>query len=363
MVVMGTRPEAIKLAPVILELKKKSSWKTFVVATAQHREMLDQVLTIFQIHPDADLNLMTPNQTLFDITGKAVKAFEAVMEKIKPELVLVQGDTTTAFVGALAGYYHQIPVGHIEAGLRTGNKYFPFPEEMNRKLITAIADLHFAPTAKNRENLLKEGVSASQIVVTGNTVIDALLMIVKENRELEWHFPPHQRKILITAHRRENFGPPLEAICLAIRDLAELYPHDLFIYPVHLNQNVQKPVHRILGHIPNVALLPPLDYLKFAQLMAQSYLILTDSGGIQEEAPALGKPVLVLRDETERPEAVEAGTVRVVGPHRDRIVSETRELLENPKAYQQMARAINPYGDGKASIRIVEFLEKWFASR
>lgn len=363
MIVVGTRPEAIKLSPVILEFQKRSSWKTFVVATAQHRQMLDQVLTIFGIQPDIDLNLMEPDQTLFDITGKAIHAFESVLEKIRPNLVLVQGDTTTAFVGALAAFYHKIPVGHVEAGLRTGNKYFPFPEEMNRKLVTAIADVHFAPTSRNRDNLLAEGVPSSQIMVTGNTVIDALLMIVKQEVDLSpLALPRHERMVLITAHRRENFGGPLESICLAIRELASLYPRDLFVYSVHLNQHVQKPVQKFLGKIPNVVLLPPLDYRTFSHLMAKSYLILTDSGGIQEEAPSLGKPVLVLRNETERPEAVEAGTVRVVGPHQERIVTATRELLENPKTYETMARAINPYGDGKASIRIVNFLETAFGS-
>lgn len=364
MVVVGTRPEAIKLAPVILELQKRPRWKTIVVATAQHRQMLDQVLEIFRIQPNIDLNLMEPDQTLFDITGKAIHAFELVLEKTRPDVVLVQGDTTTAFVGALAGFYHKIPVGHVEAGLRTGNKYFPFPEEMNRKLVTAIADFHFAPTPRNRENLLREGVPSSQIVVTGNTVIDALLLVVQQEVDISnLGLPPHERMILITAHRRENFGKPLESICMAIGDLARFYPRDLFVYPVHLNQNVQKPVRKLLDKIPNVVLLPPLDYLTFSHLLAKSYLVLTDSGGIQEEAPSLGKPVLVLRNETERPEAVEAGTVRVVGPNRERIVQEAGELLENPKAYETMARATNPYGDGKASIRIVEFLEKWFTSR
>ncbi len=360
MVVVGTRPEAIKLSPVVLELRKRSNWKTVVVATGQHRQMLDQVLRIFRIEPDMDFNLMEPDQTLFDITGKAIRAFESVLEKVRPDAVLVQGDTTTAFVGTLASFYHKIPVAHVEAGLRTGNKYFPFPEEMNRKLITAIADVHFAPTPRNRDNLLAEGVSPSQIVVTGNTVIDALLMVVKQKVDLSTlSLPLYERMILITAHRRENFGGPLESICSAIQELARLYPRDLFVYPVHLNQNVQKPVRKFLGKIPNVVLLPPLDYLTFSHLLAKSYLILTDSGGIQEEAPSLGKPVLVLRNETERPEAVGAGTVRIVGPNRERIVSETRELLENPKAYETMARAINPYGDGKASIRIVDFLETW----
>jgi UDP-N-acetylglucosamine 2-epimerase (non-hydrolysing) len=358
MVVVGTRPEAIKLAPVIIELKKRTKFKTFVVATAQHREMLDQVLDIFAIRPDADLNLMEPNQTLFDITGKAIRAFETVMQRERPDAVLVQGDTTTAFTGALAGYYYKIKIGHVEAGLRTGNKYFPFPEEVNRKLVTVLADFHFAPTESNKRNLLGEGVAEDATVITGNTVIDALHMTV--DRGFEPHgfsLPEHKQMILITAHRRENFGEPLEAICRAIRDLAVLYPHHLFIYPVHLNENVQRPANAILGNVPNVLLLPPLDYRTFSNLMAKAHLILTDSGGIQEEAPSLGKPVLVLRNETERPEAVEAGTVKLVGTDRERIVAEAVKLIGDREAYNRMARAVNPYGDGRASVRIADFLE------
>ena len=359
MVVVGTRPEAIKLAPVILELRRRSGFKTVVVATAQHREMLDQVLDLFKIRPDTDLNLMTPNQTLFDVTAKAVKAFDRVMSTENPDAVLVQGDTTTAFAGALAGYYAQVKVGHVEAGLRTGNKYFPFPEEINRKLVTVLSDFHFAPTESNRRNLLAEGVPESAVTVTGNTVIDALLMTVDRKFEPKgFSLPDHERMILITAHRRENFGTPLESIFLAINDLARLYPRCLFVYPVHMNRNVHKPAHAILGKTGNVLLLPPLDYRTFSNLLARAHLILTDSGGIQEEAPSLGKPVLVLRNETERPEAVEAGTVKIVGPDRGRIVAETVNLLDHPDAYDRMARAMNPYGDGKASIRIADFLEK-----
>jgi UDP-N-acetylglucosamine 2-epimerase (non-hydrolysing) len=359
MVVVGTRPEAIKLAPVILELRKRPAFRTFVVATAQHREMLDQVLEIFQIRPDADLDLMTPNQTLFDVTGRAVKAFEAVLAEARPDCVLVQGDTTTAFVGALAAFYHRAAVGHVEAGLRTGDKYFPFPEEINRKLVTDIADFHFAPTESNRRNLLAEGVPDAAVAVTGNTVIDALLMTVeREFTPRGFDLPEHQGLILVTAHRRENFGEPLEAVFHAVRELAGLYPRHLFVYPVHMNRNVQKPANAILSGIPNVLLLPPLDYRTFSNLMAMSTLVLTDSGGIQEEAPALGKPVLVLRNETERPEAVEAGTVMLVGPDRDRIVKESRRLLDDRSAYDRMARAVNPYGDGRASARIADFLER-----
>jgi UDP-N-acetylglucosamine 2-epimerase (non-hydrolysing) len=359
MVVVGTRPEAIKLAPVILELKKRPAFRTFVVATAQHREMLDQVLEIFRIRPDADLDLMTPNQTLFDVTGRAVKAFEAVLAEARPDCVLVQGDTTTAFVGALAAFYHRAAVGHVEAGLRTGDKYFPFPEEINRKLVTDIADFHFAPTESNRRNLLAEGVPDAAIAVTGNTVIDALLMTVERGFTPKgFDLPEHQGLILVTAHRRENFGEPIESVFHAVRELAGLYPRHLFVYPVHMNRNVQKPANEILSGIPNVLLLPPLDYRTFSNLMAMSTLVLTDSGGIQEEAPALGKPVLVLRNETERPEAVEAGTVMLVGPDRDRIVKEARRLLDDRSAYDRMARAVNPYGDGKASARIADFLER-----
>jgi UDP-N-acetylglucosamine 2-epimerase (non-hydrolysing) len=359
LVVVGTRPEAIKLAPVILELRRRPGFKTKVVATAQHREMLDQVLDLFKIRPDTDLNLMTPNQTLFDVTAKAVKAFDRVMSAEHPDAVLVQGDTTTAFAGALAGYYAQVKVGHVEAGLRTGNKYFPFPEEINRKLVTVLADFHFAPTESNKRNLLAEGVPESAVAVTGNTVIDALMMTVERGFEPKgFSLPDHQHMILITAHRRENFGAPLESIFQAINDLAGRYPRHLFVYPVHMNRNVHKPAHAILGKTGNVLLLPPLDYRTFSNLIAKAHLILTDSGGIQEEAPSLGKPVLVLRNETERPEAVEAGTVKIVGPNRERIVAETVNLLENPEAYNRMARAVNPYGDGKASIRIADFLEK-----
>lgn len=361
MVVVGTRPEAIKLATVILELRRRPAFKTVVVATAQHREMLDQALEMFHIRPDLDLNLMTPDQTLFDVTARAVKAFEKVMSDERPDAVLVQGDTTTAFAGALAGYYARVKVGHVEAGLRTGNKYFPFPEEINRKLVTVLGDFHFAPTESNRRNLLREGVPEGAIAVTGNTVIDALLMTVESGFEPDgFRLPEHQRMILITAHRRENFGPPLESILLAVADLAVRYPRDLFVYPVHMNRNVHGPAHAILGGTGNVLLLPPLDYRTFSNLMARARLILTDSGGIQEEAPSLGKPVLVLRNETERPEAVEAGTVKIVGPNRDRIVEETVRLLENADAYDRMAAAVNPYGDGKASIRIADFLENAF---
>jgi UDP-N-acetylglucosamine 2-epimerase (non-hydrolysing) len=357
MVVLGTRPEAIKLAPVILELRKRSETTPIIVATAQHREMLDQVLRQFDIQPDFDLNLMVPDQTLFHVTGKAIKGFEKVLKNAAPDIIIVQGDTTTSFIGALAGFYERIPVGHVEAGLRTGNKYFPFPEEINRKLVSVLADYHFAPTKKNRQNLLKEGIQSENIIITGNTVIDALLSTVKKDFKHEvLSSYVYDKLLLITAHRRENFGQPLEDICKAIRILAESHPRFLFVYPVHMNSNVQKPANTHLSNLSNVILLAPLDYRTFVNLMARADLILTDSGGIQEEAPSLGKPVLVLRNETERPEAVDAGTVKVVGTDKEKIISETVYLLTNPEAYERMARAHNPYGDGKASKRIVDFL-------
>lgn len=362
MVILGTRPEAIKLAPVILELQKRPETVPIVVATAQHREMLDQVLDLFEICPDFDLNLMVPDQTLFHVTGKAINSFEKVLKETIPDIILVQGDTTTSFIGSLAGFYEKIPVGHVEAGLRTGNKYFPFPEEINRKLISVLTDYHFAPTERNRENLLREGVPPGKIIITGNTVIDALFMTVEHDFEHEvLTSREYDKFILITAHRRENFGQPLEDICKSIREMAQNHPRFLFVYPVHLNTNVKKPTKAYLGDLQNVRLLPPLDYRTFVNLMAKADLVLTDSGGIQEEAPSLGKPVLVLRNETERPEAVEAGTVKVIGTKKEKIVSETLFLLNNSDAYAKMARAHNPYGDGKASIRIVNFLlEKYF---
>jgi UDP-N-acetylglucosamine 2-epimerase (non-hydrolysing) len=357
MVILGTRPEAIKLAPVILELRKRPETSPIVVATAQHREMLDQVLHFFEIRPNFDLNLMVPDQSLFHLTGKAIKSFEEVLKGTVPDLILVQGDTTTSFVGALAGFYQKIAVGHVEAGLRTGNKYSPFPEEINRKLVSVLSDYHFAPTERNRQNLLTEGVSPENILVTGNTVIDALLMTVEKDFEHEvLTSSDYDRLILVTAHRRENFGRPLKNICESIREMAQSNPQFLFVYPVHLNVNVQEPANAILSDLPNVRLLPPLNYRTFVNLMAKADLILTDSGGIQEEAPSLGKPVLVLRNETERPEAVEAGMVKIVGTSKEKIISETLSLLTNSDAYERMTQGHNPYGDGKASIRIVDFL-------
>lgn len=363
MVVMGTRPEAIKLAPVVLELKKQSDIQPVIVATAQHREMLDQVLAHFLIAPDMDLDLMIPDQTLFHLTGAAIHGFEAVFQKIRPDLILVQGDTTTSFIGALAGFYKKIRVGHVEAGLRTGNKYSPFPEEINRKLVSVLADYHFAPTPGNRKNLIAEGAAPENIIVTGNTVIDALHLTVDDNFTSEMlSSRDYDRFILITAHRRENFGKPLENICEAVRQMAMHHSDWIFMYPVHLNKNVQEPVRRILSGMHNVHLADPMDYYTFANYMAASDLILTDSGGIQEEAPSLAKPVLVLRDETERPEAVEAGTVKIIGTNLKTIISETEYLLKNKEAYEQMTRAHNPYGDGKASERIVTFIRNTIMS-
>ncbi len=359
MVIMGTRPEAIKLAPVVLELTRRFQRNPIVVATAQHREMLDQVLTLFGIHPDYDLDLMVPDQSLFHVTGKAIQGFEDILSKTNPDLILVQGDTTTAFIGALAGFYRKIPIGHVEAGLRTGNKYSPFPEEVNRKLVSILADIHFAPTERNKRNLMSEGIPGEAIVVTGNTVIDALLMTAsKPILQAPLDTSAYEKTILITAHRRENFGSPLQNICEAVREMARSHPAFLFVYAVHLNSNVQKPAKTILQGLPNVVLLPPLEYHPFVHLLAKADLILTDSGGIQEEAPSLGKPVLVLRNETERPEAVEAGTVKIIGTSKEAVVSETLDLLTHSTAYNRMACAHNPYGDGKASIRIVDYLIK-----
>ncbi len=367
--IFGTRPEAIKMAPVIRELHRRSAnhdVQTIVCVTAQHREMLDQALRLFDIHPDYDLDIMKEDQSLSDVTAKALTHLEPVLTEEKPDWVLVQGDTTTAMAASLAAFYRQIMVGHIEAGLRTWTKGQPFPEEINRKIADAVADLHFAPTETARQNLLREGIDGTSILVTGNTVIDALHWVAAQ--PFAWERStlgtaaldaPDTRLILVTAHRRENFGAPLENICAALLDIAARYgDHVRIVYPVHLNPNVQEPAYRLLRDAPNITLLPPLDYLPLVQLMKRAYLVLTDSGGIQEEAPGLGKPVLVLREMTERPEAVEAGTVKVVGTDRERIVAETVRLLEDQAEYARMARAVNPYGDGHAAERIVEALLK-----
>ncbi len=352
------------MAPVVKELKKHTNRITSLVCvTAQHRQMLDQVLSLFGIEPDYDLNLMRPNQTLAQLTATALTELDEVVRQEKPDWILTQGDTTTAMVGALAGFYHQaagVKVGHVEAGLRTWDKYQPFPEEINRKIADAVCDLHFAPTAASRENLLREGVNDAGIVVTGNTVIDALLDVAA--RDYDWdageltRVPRDKRLILVTAHRRENFGPPLQEICAALKEIAASFDDVHLVYPVHLNPNVQQVVHSELRDVSNITLLEPLEYLPLVQLMKASYLVLTDSGGLQEEAPGLGKPVLVLREVTERPEGIEAGTVKLVGTDKDRIVRETARLLEDNDEYEKMARAVNPYGDGNASKRIAECL-------
>jgi UDP-N-acetylglucosamine 2-epimerase (non-hydrolysing) len=369
--VFGTRPEAIKMAPVIKELEKhKDKVRSLVCVTAQHREMLDQVLDLFEIKPDVDLNLMEDNQTLSQITARALTALDDVFKEIKPDWVLVQGDTTTTMVASLVAFYHGVRIGHIEAGLRTYNKSAPFPEEINRRLTSVIADLHFAPTEKAKQNLLKEGVDEKRIFVTGNTVIDALLMVVRRQSQPDvqekWNcyfaerhgisFNNGRRQILVTGHRRESFGKGFENICNALKEIAYSYEDVEIIYPVHLNPNVQEPVRRTLSKTKRIHLIPPLDYEPFVYLMSKSYFILTDSGGIQEEAPSLGKPVLVMRETTERPEAVKAGTARFVGTDQNKIISETNLLLSNKETYLAMSMAENPYGDGKAAENIIQII-------
>ncbi|HZK54610.1 MAG TPA: UDP-N-acetylglucosamine 2-epimerase (non-hydrolyzing) [Desulfosporosinus sp.] len=363
MVVFGTRPEAIKMAPVIRALRQNDSINCQVTVTAQHREMLDQVLKLFKIVPDFDLNLMKQGQTLTDITTRALCGLREIFQRELPDLILVHGDTTTTFVAALAAFYAQIPVGHVEAGLRTGNKYSPFPEEMNRKLASVLTDLHFAPTETAKMNLLKEGIQSEKIFVTGNTVIDALLATLKP----EYQFlDPHiqtileqgaaARMILVTTHRRENLGEPMRQIYQALHSTLEMFPDTYVIFPVHKNPKVRKVVTEVLGSHPRVNLVEPMDYEPFVNLMACAHLILTDSGGIQEEAPSLGIPVLVVRDTTERPEAVAAGTVSLVGTEYNTVFTELKSLLSDQNAYQTMAMASNPYGDGCAAERIVDII-------
>lgn len=366
MTVFGTRPEAIKMAPVVLELQKHADRiQTIVAVTAQHRQMLDQVLDLFQITPDYDLDIMSQGQTLYDITTKSLMGLKDVLAKEKPDLVLVHGDTTTTFAGALASYYQQVPVGHVEAGLRTGDIYSPFPEEMNRKLTGAIAAIHFAPTATAKANLLKENVNPSHIYVTGNTVIDALMTTVAGDYDFgddlkDVDFQNH-RVILLTTHRRENLGEPMRHIYKALRRIIEEIPDTEIVFPVHRNPLVRKVVEAELAGIDRIHLIDPMEYEPFANLMSLSSLVLTDSGGIQEEAPSLGKPVLVLRNTTERPEAVEAGTVRLIGTDKDVVYAETKRLLTDQAAYDAMSNAVNPYGDGKASQRIVQAILHAFA--
>jgi len=374
LLVFGTRPEAIKMASIVQQLKKsKSRIKPIICVTGQHREMLDQVLKLFGITPDYDLDIMQKNQDLFDITANALIGLKDILKKENPDVVLVQGDTTTAFAAGLAAYYFKIPIGHVEAGLRTHNKYSPFPEEMNRHLLSVISDFHFAPTEWAKSNLLGEGVPETKIWVTGNTVIDALLYVVNRSKndgigerwveyfERKWNlrFLPDsngKRLILVTGHRRENFGKGFENICSAIREIADRRDDVIIIYPVHLNPNVQRPVRAILGEMSNVHLIEPLEYEPFAFLMNRAYLILTDSGGIQEEAPSLGKPTLVMRDTTERPEGIKAGIVKLVGTEKEKIVTSTLELLDNPFLYRKMATAVNPYGNGNAAEKIVNVI-------
>ncbi len=365
--VFGTRPEAIKMAPLVKYCQADQEFEVRVCVTAQHREMLDQVLALFDITPDFDLNLMRPGQDLTDITSGVLLGMKTVLAAWQPDAVLVHGDTSTTFAASLAAFYQRIPVGHVEAGLRTGNLYSPWPEEANRKLTGVLAHWHFAPTENSRANLQAELVPEEQIVVTGNTVIDALLQVRDKLRrdpalqgKYEEAFPflqTDRRMVLVTGHRRENFGGGFERICEALAEIAASYPEVDIVYPVHLNPNVQAPVNRLLSGYSNIYLVSPQDYEPFVYLMDRSALILTDSGGIQEEAPSLGKPVLVMRDTTERPEAVDAGTVRLVGTDVERIVSETARLLEDEVAYAEMARAHNPYGDGLACERIARFLK------
>ncbi len=380
--VFGTRPEAIKMAPIIKELERHhDQFQSVVCVTAQHREMLDQVLNPFDIKPDYDLNIMKPGQDLFDVTCNVLQGLKPVLQKEQPDMVLVHGDTTTTMAASISAFYCQIPVGHVEAGLRTFNKFAPFPEEINRKVAGALTDLHFAPTEKAKENLLREGVPVESVIVTGNTVIDALFMaldkikkegleqkiiadLVRQYSTLEKVLTnsespsPNRRLILVTGHRRENFGKGFENICRALAQIVLSHSDVEIIYPVHLNPNVQEPVNGILGDCPSVHLIEPLQYLPFLYLLYRSCLIITDSGGVQEEAPSLGKPVLVMREITERPEAIEVGNVLLVGTNPDKIVKETSRLLNNAKDYGEMSLAHNPYGDGKAACRILKVLKK-----
>ena len=377
--VFGTRPEAIKMAPVVKEFQKFSTiFQTLICVTAQHREMLDQVLKIFDIIPDFDLNIMKKGQDLYDVTSRVLLGMKDVLITAKPDIVLIHGDTTTSIAAALAAFYQQIPVGHIEAGLRTYNMYSPYPEEINRQLASRIATYNFAPTLLSQNNLILEGIRNKSIMVTGNSVIDALFLVLDklkkdpntlqnsinalkiagiQDEKIKLWGNKKRKFILITGHRRENFGEGILNICNAIKKLAENYPSVDFVYPMHLNPNIRMPIAKIFGNVnaANVLFIEPLDYIPFVYLMSLSSIVLTDSGGIQEEAPSLGKPVLVMRDTTERPEAVEAGTVKLIGTEQKNIIESISELLDNPKSYEQMANAVNPYGDGFASKRIVEY--------
>lgn len=379
MLVFGTRPEAIKMAPLVKEFQKNNEdFKTMVCVTGQHREMLDQVLNLFDIKPDYDLNIMQQGQDLYDVTSRVLIGMRDVLKEAKPDIVLVHGDTTTSTASALAAFYQQIPVGHVEAGLRTHNIYSPWPEEMNRQITGRIASYNFAPTPLSKRNLLKENIEGDKIIVTGNTVIDALYMVVdmiKNDKHLDKELKEVLRMsgydvqrltsgkqlVLITGHRRENFGEGFVNMCKSIKILTEKYPEVDFVYPMHLNPNVRKPIHEVFGDdlslLHNIFFIEPLEYLSFVYLMEKSTIVLTDSGGIQEEAPGLGKPVLVMRDTTERPEALDAGTVKLVGTNYDIIINEVSSLIDNRIAYEEMSKAINPYGDGNACKRIVEYLK------
>lgn len=362
--VFGTRPEAIKMAPLVKKLKEEPGIEALLCVTAQHREMLDQVMALFELVPDYDLNIMKQNQTISQITSNVLMGLEEVFKKEKPDIILVHGDTTTTFAASLAAFYQQIKVGHVEAGLRTYDKYSPYPEEMNRVLTGRIADLHFAPTERNRQNLLKEGIAEDTIVITGNTVIDALLQVAGKPYEFEDETLKqidfeNRRVITVTCHRRENLGENMEQIFLAIRDIAAEFEDTEIIYPVHMNPKVRETANKVLGNAGRIHLIEPLQYQPFVNLMAKSYLIVTDSGGMQEEAPSLGKPVLVVRKETERPEAIEAGTVKLAGVSRDTIYQMTKELLADQEAYGRMAHAENPYGDGHACERIIKTLVEY----
>ena len=358
--VFGTRPEAIKMAPVVMELEKnKDDFENIVCITAQHREMLDQVLHLFNIKPDYDLNIMRPNQNLWSLTADILLQMKEIFEKTRPHIVLVHGDTTTALATSLSAFYARIPIGHVEAGLRTFNKHYPFPEELNRVVADSVSSLYFAPTQQSVGNLLKENIPDDRIYLTGNTVIDALLHTVNNNEfDLSrFNIDKNLKTILLTSHRRENFGEPLENICRAVKILIEKNPDIQVIYPVHLNPNVRKTVFGMLEGIDRVKLIEPLEYARIASLMKESHIILTESGGVQEEAPSLGKPVFVLRDETERPEAVEYGTVKLVGSNTEKIVNSVQELLDSEEKYNKMASATNPYGDGLATSRIIQALK------
>ncbi|MDO5714105.1 MAG: UDP-N-acetylglucosamine 2-epimerase (non-hydrolyzing) [Tissierellia bacterium] len=361
--VFGTRPEAIKMAPIVKELKTRPTMEVVVAVTGQHREMLDQVLKIFEIVPDYDLNIFKHGQTLTDITIGALKGLEPILEKEKPDILLIQGDTTTVFSGSLAAFYHQIPIGHVEAGLRSGNLYSPYPEEANRKLTGILTKYHFAPTKRNKEHLLREDYPEEDIYITGNTVIDALKYTVQENYEFEDKILntldyKNKKIILLTSHRRENLGDPMDRIFSVVRTIVEEYPEVEVVFPRHLNPKVREISDRHLKDHPRIHLIEPLDYLPFTNLMAKSYFVITDSGGIQEEAPSLGKPVLVVREETERPEGVEAGTAKLIGTQSEPLYKACKELLEDFEEYKKMAHAINPYGDGEAAKKIVDILEQ-----